>query len=145
MASTPYLNQIRQHIALDELPATLQQLRTLLETSPRLHEVLQQSGRFNDLLYQIRMGTLSYEQATLTKNQIRASLLDLVDEIANEESNKPEIAAELAKTTLIVNSKNVVLSSSIQAGGDVHIGDKNLSQNAEKIYNIDKIDNANFS
>ena len=145
MASTPYLNQIRQHIALDELPATLQQLRTLLETSPKLHEVLQQSGRFNDLLYQIRMGTLSYEQATLTKNQIRASLLDLVDEIANEESNKPEIAAELAKTTLIVNSKNVVLNSSIQAGGDVQIGDKNLSQNAEKIYNIDKIDNANFS
>jgi Effector-associated domain 11 len=144
MASTPYLNQIRQHIALDELPATLQQLRTLLETSPKLHEVLQQSGRFNDLLYQIRMGTLSYEQATLTKNQIRASLLDLVDEIANE-AQQPEVAAELAKAVQIVNSKNGVVNSSIQAGGDVHIGDKNLSQNAEKIYNIDKIDNANFS
>ncbi len=144
MASTPYLNQIRQHIALDELPATLQQLRTLLETSPKLHEVLQQSGRFNDLLQQIRMGTLSYEQATLTKNQIRASLLDLVDEVAKE-AQQPEVAAELAKPVQIVNSKNVVLNSTIQAGGDVHIGDKNLSQNAEKIYNIDKIDNANFS
>ena len=144
MASTPYLNQIRQHIALDELPATLQQLCSLLETSPRLHEVLQHSGRFNDLLYQIRMGTLSYEQATLTKNQIRASLLDLMDEV-EKEAQHPEVAAELEKTIQIVNSKNVVLNSTIQAGGDVHIGDKNLSQNAEKIYNIDKIDSANFS
>lgn len=144
MASTPYLNQIRQHIALDELPATLQQLRTLLETSPKLHEVLQQSGRFNDLLHHIRMGTLSYEQAALTKNQIRASLLDLVDEV-EKEAQQPAIAAELEKTIQIVNSKNVVLNSTINAGGDVHIGDKNLNQNAEKIYNIDKIDNANFS
>lgn len=144
MASTPFLNQIRQHIAVDELPATLQQLRTLLETSPRLNEVLQQSGRFNDLLYQIRMGTLSYEQATLTKNQIRASLLDLVDEI-EKEAQQPAIATELEKNIHIVNSKNVVLNSTINAGGDVHIGDKNLNQNAQKIYNIDKIDNANFS
>jgi CHAT domain len=42
------------------------------------------------------------------------------------------------------DAKNVVADSSITAGGDVHIGDKQVIQNAEKIYNIDKIDNANF-
>jgi hypothetical protein len=44
----------------------------------------------------------------------------------------------------IVNSKNVV-TGTITASGDVHIGDKNITQNAEKIYNIDHIDQANFS
>jgi hypothetical protein len=45
----------------------------------------------------------------------------------------------------ISNSKNVVAGATITAGGNVHIGDKQVTQNAEKIYNIDKIDNANFS
>lgn len=43
------------------------------------------------------------------------------------------------------NNKNTVINSTITAGGNVHIGDKNITQNAEKIINIEKIDNANFS
>jgi hypothetical protein len=37
------------------------------------------------------------------------------------------------------HSKNIVYQSAITAGGDVHIGDKQITQNAEKIYNIEKL------
>jgi len=43
------------------------------------------------------------------------------------------------------DEKNVVRGSTIKAGGDFRLGDQNTTQNAEKIYNIDKIDKADFS
>lgn len=43
------------------------------------------------------------------------------------------------------DEKNVVRGSTIKAGGDFRLGDQNTTQNASKIYNIDKIDKADFS
>jgi hypothetical protein len=46
----------------------------------------------------------------------------------------------------IQNSKNTLVNSSIQAGGNVHIGDVNTTtQTADKIYNIEKVETGNFS
>jgi hypothetical protein len=146
----PFFDLIRDLIAHDELPTALEKLRTLLENSPKLDEVLLQSGRFHDIRKQIRLGVLSHAEANLTQNQIRAGLLELLREIEEstaESSSQPDAAllrAEMEHAISIVNSKNVV-TGTITASGDVHIGDKNITQNAEKIYNIDKIDQANFS
>ena len=65
--------------------------------------------------------------------------------LETQERENPTLQQELEAAISITQSKNVVSGSTITAGGNVHIGDKHVTQNAEKIYNIDKIDNANFS
>lgn len=135
---------IKNLIARDELPAALQQLRDMLANSSRLDEVLQLSGRFESLRRQVRLGTLGHAEANITQNQIRAALLELVDGIEPRDAAS-EAAAKGQSAVSVENTKNTIIGSTITAGGDVHIGDKIIIQQADKIYNIDKIDNANFS
>jgi len=78
------------------------------------------------------------------KYQFRQQLDRLEDQgiIVLREEVRQETEGAVAK---YFNVKNVVIGSTITAGGNVYIGDKTLTQNADKIYNIEKIDNANFS
>lgn len=140
-----FLKDIRSRIARDELGQALQQLQQFLAHAPQLDEVLQQSGRFVAIRQQIRLGTVSQAEAALTQNQIRATLLELLSEIEAQQAASPALGAEIAQATAVTNYKNAVVNSSIQASGDLHIGDKQISQTAEKIYNVDKIDRADFS
>lgn len=117
-----FLDQVRSLIAKDDLPAALHQLRSLLENSPNLDEVILQSARFHDIRKQIRKGIIVQEDANLTKNQIRAGLLDLLREI-EEEGKGESIQKELEHAIAVTQSKNVVAGSTISAGGNVHIGD----------------------
>ena len=135
--------QIQQLIANDDLPTAIRLLQELLQNSPQLNEALLQSARLSDISRQIRLGVVDDKHADLSKNQIRMGVLELLDAIGQEQA-KPAVQAEVAAAMSILNSKNVVIGN-IQAGGDVHIGDKTTTQNAEKIYNIDKIDKADFS
>jgi len=144
MNSQNFPDHIRDLIAHNDLPAALQQLRVLLENSPLLDEAILQMARFEDIRKQIRLGMVGHAEATLTQNQIRESLLDLL-KVVEAQAKKPAVKAEMDAAVSVMNSKNVVIGSTISAGGNVHIGDKTTIQNAEKIYNIDKIDNANFS
>lgn len=146
MTHKSFLDGIRNLIVDDETEKAIQQLRLLLDNSPLLDEAILQSARFQDICKHIRLGTVSREDASIAQNQINAALLDLLWEI-EAHSEQPSIREEMKKAILILNSKNVVIGADIKAGGEVHIGDKNTttSQNAEKIYNIDKIDKANFS
>lgn len=146
MNSPSFIPQIRELIARDELKAAIDQLRVFLEKTPKLDEILHQSGRFENIRQQIRLGTVSHPEARLEQNQIRAALLELLSEIETQ-GQQPALRAEMERAVVVENSKNVVVGSSISAGGDVHIGDKNttITQNADKIYNINHIDNANFS
>ncbi len=129
----PFFVLIRNLIAQNELPAVLEKFRTLLENSPKLDEVLLQSGRFQDIRKQIRLGTVSKTEADMEQNKIRNGLLELLREIednTSETSPNPAAAAlrtELEHAISIVNSKNVV-TGNITAGGDVHIGDKIVIQ-----------------
>jgi len=144
MPNEAYIKNIRNLIAQNELPAALKQLRLLLENSPKLDEAILQSARFHDIRRQIPLGVVSHAEANLTQNQIRHGLLDLLREI-EEQSEKPILKQEMERAISIVNGKNVVVGSTISAGGNVEIGDRILHQTADKIYNIDKIDTANFS
>ncbi len=131
MDTKTFLSNIRDLIARDELAAALSQLRSLLDNSPKLDEALVQSARFQDIRKQIRLGTVSHAEANLTQNQIRGGLLDLLREIEDggiqlSESSKLSenlLHEEIERAISIINSKNVVVGSTISAGGNVIIGD----------------------
>ncbi|MFN0175357.1 MAG: hypothetical protein ACKVU0_11960 [Saprospiraceae bacterium] len=137
MDSKTFLSNIRDLIARDELAAALTQLRSLLDNSPKLDEALLQSARFQDIRKQIRLGTVSHAEANLTQNQIRAGLLDLLREIEESvrvTSSHPDTKAfreEIERAISIVNSKNLVVGSTISAGGNVEIGDRTIHTESE--------------
>jgi len=140
MTTTQFLQQIRDLIARDDLADALQQLRLLLDSSPKLDEAILQSARFQDIRKQIRLGTVSNAESNLTQNQIRAGLLDLLREIEEGikgtrsqdidrvTSSHPVniLREEMERAISIVNSKNVLVGSSITAGGNVEIGDRTI-------------------
>ncbi len=122
MNTTQFFREIRNLIARDELDAALQQLRAFFENTPKLDEILHQSGRFASIRQQIRLGTVSHAEANLTQNQIRAALLEMLSEV-EKQAAMPTLRAEMERAISIVNSKNVVVGSNISAGGNVTIGD----------------------
>jgi hypothetical protein len=144
MDTSAFFNQIRGLIAADDLNTALTELKRFFDQSKILNEVILQNARFSDISRQIRMGTVSTGDANLTLNQIRYGLLELLSEL-EKRGAEPALKKEMEQAISISQSKNVVNDSTITAGGDVHIGDKTIHQTADKIYNIDKIDNANFS
>jgi tetratricopeptide (TPR) repeat protein len=129
---TAFFAQIRDLIARDEIVTALQQLRTLLDNSPKLDEILLQSARFQGIREQIRLGLVSHAEANLTQNQIRAGLLDLLSEMEENigrASNPSDVEntslrAEVERAISIVHSKNVLNQSNIKAKRDVNIGDQ---------------------
>lgn len=122
MTNQAFIQNIRNRIAKDDLAAAIALLKDLLVHTPLLNEVLQQSGRFEYILKQIRLGTLSHQEAALTRDQIRLALLDLVAEV-EQQDEKPAVGAEIEKAATIVHAKNVVAGAGIQAQ-TVSIGDK---------------------
>jgi predicted HTH transcriptional regulator len=91
-----FLDKINDLISKDELTSAIQLLHDLLKDSPILEEAIMQSVRYTDVTKQIRLGIVDYEQANVTKNQIRYALLDLLREIDSRQS-LPEIQLEVEK------------------------------------------------
>ena len=110
--------QIRSNIGQDNIEKALQLLQQLLAASPQLDEVILQSARFKAVRKHIRSGSLSHDDTALTLNQIRMGLLELVREMETQ-GEEPAIY-EAAHSPQVI-------------------------QNAEKIYNIEHIDQANFN
>ena len=100
----------------------------------------------------------------ITINQNDPQLFEKLQSLNNEQiavlkqmiEEQNDKFTELFKTQIsgISNSKNIVKNSTINAesvkiGDEIHYHysypEKIINQNAEKIYNINKIDNANFS
>ncbi len=75
MNNQKFIIHIREHIANNQFDTALRLLRDLLDNSPQLDEVIQQAGRYASIRQQIRLGTVSHANATLTENQIRMGLL----------------------------------------------------------------------
>lgn len=118
-----FFSTIRELIAKDEIAAALKQLQILLENSPQLDEIIQQSARFNAIRKQIRQGIVSHEDANVTQNQIKAGLIEFLRETETQ-SEQPAIQQEIEQAISIVNSKNVV-TGNITAAGNVIVGDNN--------------------
>lgn len=122
MTTQAFISELRKLIAEDKLEVVLKRLQAFLENSPLLNDVIMQASRLQSVRQQVRLGIVDYRDSTLTKNQITAGLLDLLDEVALQENN-PLIRQEMAAAVSIINSKNVVQGSTISAGGNVNIGD----------------------
>lgn len=123
MNSTQYIQHIRDLIARDALPEAIEHLRSFLEKTSTLDEILHQSGRFYAIRTQIRLGVVSHAEANLTQNQIRVGLLELIAEIETQ-GLRQDLRAEMEHATIsIAHSKNAVVGSTVSAGGNVYIGD----------------------
>lgn len=51
-------------------------------------------------------------------------MLELLREIETQQAQSPALRAEMEQAVSVTDSKNIVVNSTITAGGDVHIGDK---------------------
>ncbi len=116
-------------IGKDELALAIRNLYALLKDSPKLDEAILQSARYNDVIKQIRLGTVDFEQANITKNQIRYALLDLLREIEQQDQIpdiKVEIEHFLSQHTPVIQGKNII-TGSIQSEKKIRIGDTDKS------------------
>lgn len=136
MKSKTYTKQLRQLITNDDLLAAFQKLQELLEGTPLLKKALIQNARFTNLTHQIHSGTITYDNANVTQNQIRASLLDIISEIENPKQYIPEIQKEIEQAVIkITHNKNVV-TGNIQAGANVTIGDQTIHSESKTSKNL---------
>jgi response regulator of citrate/malate metabolism len=87
--------KVGEMVGNNDLKEAISYLHMVLKNSPMLDEILIQSARLNDVMMQIRLGTVEYEKANITKNQIRYGLLDLAREIENCASNNNELQKEI--------------------------------------------------
>lgn len=142
MSEASFFLAVRNLIARNDLPAALNILRDLLQSTPHLNEILQQSGRLEYIQQKMRIGSVSHADASLEQNQIRMGVLELLNDIEQQgtpptalqellatiekESARPNLRNEVEHAISIVNSKNVLINSTITAGRDVLIGDQNI-------------------
>ena len=117
-----FIAHIRALIAKDDFKAAIQELSALLKDSPLLDKAVQQSARYNNVLQQIRLGLVDFQSANIAKNQITYGVLELLREIEEQELQAPAIKAEVERFAVKIE-KNVVYNSTINAGGNVNIGD----------------------
>lgn len=82
------------------------------------------------------MGIIGQKEAALSKNQIIWGILEL---LRTPEQNQDTNALHVIVDEMESQAKDQTLQKELQAAA------KTIIQNAEKIYNIDKIGNANFS
>lgn len=146
------LSQIRELIILDDLPMALKMMRSLLENTPKLNEILHHSGRLEKIRRESRLGLVSDSDANLEQNRIRFGVLDLLLEIeqkglhsaalgevleaVEQESARPELKPELQHAISMINSKNVVVGSNISAGGNITIGDQTIHTESQTSKNL---------
>lgn len=76
-----FLEQSRRLIANDEMDKALSHMVSFLEKSPFRDEIFQNNARFQSLQDQIRKGVISNSDASITTNQIRIALLELLHKI----------------------------------------------------------------
>lgn len=122
MDSKAYTQYLKTLISQDQLEVAVRELGKLLQDSPQLNEAILQSGRLKDLAKQVRLGQLTFEQSGTTRNQIRAGLLELVNEVEGKKL-LPQIHKEIDHYAGRISGKNIVVGN-IQAGGNVTIGDQ---------------------
>lgn len=139
MTPQQFIKQIRELIARNDVDAALLQLRDLFDQSPQLDEIILQSSRYHDIKKLIHLGLVSHQEATLTQQQIKAGLLELIREIessalpSDEAATQTDLPAEIQRAISIVGNKNLVIDSHLTAGGNIQIGDSLTvnNQNAE--------------
>lgn len=89
------IDDIKDLLVKDDLEKALNSLKVLAENSPKLNETIIQSARYSEISNAFRIGIVSFEEAGVYKNRIRASVLELLDEIQKEAMDDVEVRKEL--------------------------------------------------
>ena len=136
MTTKDFINRIGDLVGIDELETAITELKNFLQKSKRVDEIIVQSARYNDLIEQIRMGTINYDDANVSKNKIRYAILDIVRDLEENIEANPALETEVDKTleenksfiiqntsTIGDNSnQNIVVQGIQNIGGDLSIG-----------------------
>jgi len=111
---------LQHHLSEGKTDQVIAELRRQTAPDPYLHEqLLLLSGRQAELERKSIAGTASADDLDIERNKIRAALMDMVRKLPEEGTGDNATTASISGTTVI--------------------------QKAEKIYNINHIDNADFS
>lgn len=122
-----FTERIGDLVGKNELQTAIAELRRLLQKSPKLDELILQSARYNDIMAQIRAGTIDFENANIIKNKIRYAILDLVREIEGAVELDLELKNELEKLEDVQTQSNINqihYGSGDNVGGDKIINHK---------------------
>lgn len=117
-----FTKHIGDLVGQNKLEEAIKRLKYFLKNSPKLNEIILQSARYKDITDQIRMGVVDFENAELTLNKIRFSILSILDEIENNSSNS-EIHKSLESFFLKDNLHHSI-SQQHSGIGDNVAGDK---------------------
>jgi len=116
MTTKDFIARVGDLIGKDDLKTAIDELRSLLQKSKQLDELIVQSARFNELMQQIRMGTISFDDASLTKNKIRYAIMDMLRDIEENLETNPAIETELNKT--LQQDASIVTNNTSQIGNN---------------------------
>ncbi len=78
----------------NKLDEAIELLSFLLKGNPKLNDAIMQSSRLTDLMRQIRNGTINFEDANITKNNIRMAILSLAEEIEEKVTKDENLQKE---------------------------------------------------
>lgn len=92
LSDLPRLQAFKQELAENEIENVLDELMIFLESSSPYHldEVIQHSGRYESLAKSQRLGTISFENASIEINQIRNGILAFITQLEKTIRKKRE-------------------------------------------------------
>lgn len=83
--------QIKSYISRNDTRSAVQDLRAALQGHPEENTIIIRAGQQYGLQQELLRGTLAWEQANISQNQIHEALLKLVDQLAQEEIGKTKV------------------------------------------------------
>jgi hypothetical protein len=120
-----FTDNIGELIAKDDLQTAIDLLHKLLAKSAKLDEVIMQSARYTDITKQIRLGTVNFEEANVTKNKIRFAILDLLRDIEEQVDLNDDLKNEISG--LAEMAAPPTYSQTHHGSGDNIIGNKTIN------------------
>ena len=116
-----FVKESKKLIAKGQLVVVLDRMRVFFQYSPQLNAIINQQRKLSELAESIRLGIITSEQKTVSKNQISHATLELLDLLENPDlSASVEIQEEVNRA--ITHSKNLIIDSTVEAQ-TVNIGD----------------------
>ena len=133
MRAKEFFKRMRTLLAEDKLEIVLKELRVYLRNSQALDEIILYSARYSDVMKQIRLDVIDFENADIKKNKIRYALIDMIGMIEAAAEEKLEVVEEIGRVTSLLESKVTFTNSKNINVGDVNTGGGNFRIGDDKI------------
>ena len=114
-------------IGQGKLDQAIQSLSTFLKHTPAADEMVLHSARNQDLKKQIRQGTISLEEADVTKNKIRLAIMELLHEVEEAYLQNPSVKAAVDSSLTRLAAEKKITQIHYGSGDNV-AGDKIVNE-----------------